>query len=715
MALSQAGNAVCNVIGGAAAAILGTAGAVAAGAGTIGGGIAVSAASGGVIPLAVGGISLAALWCNRGRQHSVDSTKDLSKIAEKVQKHFTHTEGHGYADTLDMEAASKLLERALADIALSPKALAEAAMKVKDGAFPTAATAQVMDALETWCRSDNAQADDMATFQSAKDFLTAVFNDGFTEAIANKAYFEKFEPHLLIEIAQETAKTRDLVEDVLNQLISEQEAREGNHQHIKLQIVATQEEMQAGFAELKTHITSELGELEERLVQRLHGGLTEPQVINILKEFQKEGIAQHDWEAELIKSAQRLKALRDELRRSQNWGKAWQDAKSEILVLVDAGDFRVAEQRLSKIRQQRIEANYAALREQAEIAATEGQLAAIEGRYLDAAKGYDLAAGYVREADPNYWAGLKHSEAYYYDDHGALFPGDSLLKALRAYEEALTVYSRETMPTKWATTQQNKAIALKVMGERASGEDGLTYLRQAIEAYDNALTVRTFDTIPAKWAMTQQNKAGALQVMGERAGGEDGLTYLRQAIEAYDNALTVRTRDTMPAKWAMTQQNKAGALQFLGKRTGGEEGLTYLHQAIEGYDNALTVYTFETMPANWATTQQNKANVLGDLGELVGGKLGASKLSEAIKSYNASLEVRTRQTMPAGWAQTKQNIAITELQILKLAGDISAVHRAQAAAEDAMSVYSQGGMEYYEQDCQTLLNEIAALKAQHHP
>lgn len=173
---------------------------------------------------------------------------------QKVQNRFTHTEGHTYAKTLDMAAASRLLKRALTDITLSPKALAEAALKVKDGAFPTAATAQIMDALEAWCGGGKAQADDMATFKSAKDFLTAVFNDGFTEAIENKAYFEKFEPHLLIEIAQETAKTRGLVEAILDKLITEEEAREGNHETVRLQIIGLQDEMLAQFADVKKSI-----------------------------------------------------------------------------------------------------------------------------------------------------------------------------------------------------------------------------------------------------------------------------------------------------------------------------------------------------------------------------------------------------------------------------------------------------------------------------
>lgn len=161
------------------------------------------------------------------------------------------------------------------------------------------------------------------------------------------------------------------------------------------------------------------------------------------------------------------------------------------------------------------------------------------------------------------------------------------------------------------------------------------------------------------------HKALALQVMGQRAGGEDGLTYLRQSIDAYDKALTVYTRETMLAYWAMTQQNKAIALQVMGERAGGEVGLDYLRQAIDAYDNALTVYTRETVPAYWAMTRENMAELFVARFEMV--------------------------------------------------ADVSDLDLAQTAAEDAMSVYSQGGMEYDVGTCQTLLDHIAALKAQHQP
>ena len=620
--LSQAGNAVCNVIGGAAMAILGTAGAVAAGTGTATGVAAVSAASGGVIPLAVGGISLAALWCNRGRQHSVDSTKDLSKIAEKVQKRFTHTEGHGYTRTLDMDAASSLLERALSDIALSPKALAEAAMKVKDGAFPTAATAQIMDALEAWCRGGKAQADDMATFQNARDFLIAVFNDGFTEAITNKAYFEKFEPQLLIEIAQETAKTRGLVEEVLNKLITEQDAREGNHQHVGLQIIATQDEMRAQFADVKQLISDTAHEAEQN-AQRRHDELLaalqsnrpysnqfSDALLNALADRTNGDLSLENQVADLIARFDAAQARIEAGEKPSNLDAFVRKVQKDVAEKMRAGDLDGADKEAGDAftQWQRDEA------ERVE-AAKQGGLA-----ILDTGIDTALARGDADTAAQREWQKiqLEHDEAVW---TGALW-------------DRQTHYYKE--------------------GERTGARLDLQVSLALCE-----IGLETAPT-PQDRAGHHNNKANALQVIGQRAGGEAGLTYLRQAIDAYDNALTFFTYETMPADWAMTQQNKANALGVMGERAGGEEGLTYLRQAIDAYDNALTVYSPETMPADWA--------------------------------------------------MTRANMAMLFLTILEHAKDEYYLEEADEAAKDAMSVFQNGGMDWYAEDFQKIVDKITALK-----
>jgi hypothetical protein len=66
------------------------------------------------------------------------------------------------------------------------------------------------------------------------------------------------------------------------------------------------------------------------------------------------------------------------------------------------------------------------------------------------------------------------------------------------------------------------------------------------------LTVFTRDTLPHHWATSQNNLGGTLGDQGVRASGSDALSLLAQAVEAHRAALTVFTRDTLPQDWART-------------------------------------------------------------------------------------------------------------------------------------------------------------------
>jgi hypothetical protein len=93
---------------------------------------------------------------------------------------------------------------------------------------------------------------------------------------------------------------------------------------------------------------------------------------------------------------------------------------------------------------------------------------------------------------------------------------------------------------------------LRILGERASGEQAAQYLEQAVAAYRAALEVRTREQLPQDWATTQNNLGNVLCVLGERASGEQGAQYLEQSVAAYRAALEVRTREQLPQDWAKT-------------------------------------------------------------------------------------------------------------------------------------------------------------------
>jgi hypothetical protein len=122
-------------------------------------------------------------------------------------------------------------------------------------------------------------------------------------------------------------------------------------------------------------------------------------------------------------------------------------------------------------------------------------------------------------------------------------------------------------------TQYNLGSALAGLGERQEGPEGTRKLAEAVEAFQQALTVRTRDTLPQDWAMTQYNLGIALKILGERQGGAEGARWLAEAVEAYRLALAVYTHDSLPQQWAMTLKNLGRVLQIQIRRDGFPKGL----------------------------------------------------------------------------------------------------------------------------------------------
>ena len=214
--------------------------------------------------------------------------------------------------------------------------------------------------------------------------------------------------------------------------------------------------------------------------------------------------------------------------------------------------------------------------------------------------------------------------------------GESRLRrAVSAYESALEVYRRETMPANWATTQNNLGNVLQILGERENDPDALS---KAVSAYESALEVRRRETMPADWAMTQNNLGNVLQILGERENDPDAL---RRAESAYESALEVYRRETMPADWAMTQNNLGNVLRILGERENDPDAL---RKAVSAYESALDVYRRETMPADWAMTQNNLGNVLQILGEH---ENDPDALRKAVSAYESALEIFDLVSAPA--------------------------------------------------------------------
>jgi tetratricopeptide (TPR) repeat protein len=128
-------------------------------------------------------------------------------------------------------------------------------------------------------------------------------------------------------------------------------------------------------------------------------------------------------------------------------------------------------------------------------------------------------------------------------------------------------------------------------GERLEGAEGVRLLTQAVEAYREALKVYTRESLPQQWATTQNNLGVVLSSQGERLGGAEGVGLLAQAVEAYRQALKVYTRESLPQGWATTQDNLARAYVLLENWSG----------AAEAYANVLMIYPDDEKTYNLAS------------------------------------------------------------------------------------------------------------------
>ena len=212
--------------------------------------------------------------------------------------------------------------------------------------------------------------------------------------------------------------------------------------------------------------------------------------------------------------------------------------------------------------------------------------------------------------------------------------------AITGYEVALTVYTREALPTVWAALQNTLGIAYysRIYGDRAEN------IENAIAAYTASLTVRTREALPQDWAMTQNNLALAYweRIKGDRSDN------IEQVIASYTAALSFRSREALPQNWAAKQYNLASAYY---SRIRGDRAEN-IENAIAGFNATLSVYTREALPQNWAATQNNLANAYRD--RIKGDK--AENIENAIVSFVAALEVHTRIAFPQEWATTQLNL-----------------------------------------------------------
>lgn len=176
----------------------------------------------------------------------------------------------------------------------------------------------------------------------------------------------------------------------------------------------------------------------------------------------------------------------------------------------------------------------------------------------------------------------------------------SALALLAALPATATVDERR------ADLQLTRALA---RSELADSQPWL--LRDVVKDLQDALTVFTEDAYPERFAECSQHLALAFLVMPLSSQGDRIRTGV--AVNALRGALRVYDRSSHPVAWASATLNLANALQYLPSAL-PEQHLT---EAVDLYEQVLQTRDERTDPIGVARTLANQANALAHLGAFV--------------------------------------------------------------------------------------------------
>ena len=194
---------------------------------------------------------------------------------------------------------------------------------------------------------------------------------------------------------------------------------------------------------------------------------------------------------------------------------------------------------------------------------------------------------------PDVEATLYHNLGSVWSDIGrSRQQADDWQQAIHAFEAALThSQSQANHPSgqaQIASIQNNLGTAYWSLGQFTNPKP---YLQRAIRAYEAALTYYTRDRDDMTYAMLQSNLGTAYWTLSDSGKSVD---MLQRAITAYQEALLYRTPERFPAGCAATQNNLGTAYWHLAQQSPPDQALEVLQQAITSYQTAINVAQSQT-------------------------------------------------------------------------------------------------------------------------
>lgn len=221
-----------------------------------------------------------------------------------------------------------------------------------------------------------------------------------------------------------------------------------------------------------------------------------------------------------------------------------------------------------------------------------------------ATRAFDLALDILNKDDfrPEWALAYGYRAIVYVRSLNGALPQDPA-RAARDLDTARRALPFDQYPYEWSLLSWHLAVAFEAM----SGPRDVA-LQNAVAAYEDCLSVFTRESFPLEWALTQQALGTVLiqRVVEVKRDAAEGLT---RAQAAYDQALQVLSRSEHPVAWATIQANLGEVVRMTAR---DREALA---EAEERLRQALEVFRGPDFALEAAAVQNNLGALYLKLGE----------------------------------------------------------------------------------------------------
>lgn len=248
--------------------------------------------------------------------------------------------------------------------------------------------------------------------------------------------------------------------------------------------------------------------------------------------------------------------------------------------------------------------------------------------------------------------------------------------AIKAYQNALLLLSRDHTPYQWALTHNYLGIALQQAATRADSlQHRIALLNSSIHQFDSALTVYQRRSSPQRYAKTRSNLGSTYRELAHNLSGTGRWDAYLKAINNFDEALRIRTISAFPSEHAETLFNRGLTWTDMANDTTGKEKQNFLHRAIRDLGSVLEIITPATRLKRWLDTQLEIAGAHAKLSSLMAQASARKQLGAAIAAYDNAW-----QNADSLDAWTRARYALNRATYLTAIGELSCEDDSAAAA-----------------------------------